>query len=77
MNLCTNNSIYLKPVDYGYSVPYVPYNIQPTSTDSERVFSVARNFKTRRRIKFRVLNTLVFFKYYFLNIFLKILNVNS
>jgi hypothetical protein len=45
--------------------------IQPTSTASERVFSEAGNFMTkiRSRMKFRVLNALVFFKYYFLDIF--------
>jgi hypothetical protein len=38
--------------------------IQPTSTATESVFSVAGNFKTklRRRIKFRVSNALVIFK---------------
>jgi hypothetical protein len=45
--------------------------IQPTSTESERIFSVAGNFKTKIRIKmkFRVLDALVFEKYYFLDIF--------
>jgi hypothetical protein len=45
--------------------------IKPTSTASERVFSVAGNFKTkiRSRMKFRVLNALFFFKYCFLDIF--------
>jgi hypothetical protein len=40
--------------------------IQPTSTDSETVFSVAGNLKTsiRSRMKFQV-----FFKYYFSDIF--------
>jgi hypothetical protein len=39
---------------------------QPTSTDSERIFSVTGNFKTkiRSRIKFRDLIALVFLKYY-------------
>jgi hypothetical protein len=39
---------------------------QPTSTASERVFSVAGNFitKIRSRMKFGVLNALVFFKYF-------------
>jgi hypothetical protein len=42
--------------------------IQPTATDSERVFSEDGNFKTkiRRRMKFRVLNAVVFF--FFFNI---------
>jgi hypothetical protein len=42
--------------------------IQPTSTGSERVFSVAGNYKTkiRSRMKFRVSNALVFFFIYFL-----------
>jgi hypothetical protein len=42
--------------------------IQPTSTESERVFSVAGSFSTkiRNRMKFELLNTLVFLKYYFL-----------
>jgi hypothetical protein len=37
--------------------------IQPTSTDSERSYSEAGNSKTkiRKRMKFRVLNALVFF----------------
>jgi hypothetical protein len=48
--------------------------IQPTSTDTERVFSVAGNFQTkiRSRIKFRVLNVVVFLNIlfiYFLDIF--------
>jgi hypothetical protein len=36
--------------------------IQPTSTASQRVFSVAENFQTkiRSRMKFRVLNALLF-----------------
>jgi hypothetical protein len=43
----------------------------PTSTASERAFSIAGNFKTkiRSRMKFRMLNALIFFKYYFLDIF--------
>jgi hAT family C-terminal dimerisation region len=43
--------------------------IQPTSTASERVFSVAGGFATkiRNRMKFKLLNALVFLKYYFLN----------
>jgi hypothetical protein len=45
--------------------------IQPTSTATEKVFSIAGNFKTklRTRIKFPVSNALVIFKYYFLDIF--------
>jgi hypothetical protein len=42
--------------------------IQPTSTDSEKVFSVAGSFKTkiRSRMKFRrVLNALIFFNIIF------------
>jgi hypothetical protein len=43
--------------------------IQPTSTASEQTFSVAGNFSTklRNRMKFPLLNALVFLKYYFLN----------
>lgn len=43
--------------------------IQPTSTSSERVFSVAGTFSTklRSRLQFPLLNALVFLKYYFNN----------
>lgn len=43
--------------------------IQPTSTRSERVFSVAGCFSTkiRNRLTYKMLNSLVFLKYYFLN----------
>lgn len=42
--------------------------IQPTSTSSERTFSVAGNFSTklRSRMSFEILNALIFLKYYFL-----------
>ena len=42
-------------------------SMQPTSTDSERVFSVAGNFwpKLRSKLKFDLLDALVFLKYYF------------
>jgi hypothetical protein len=45
--------------------------IQPTPTDTESEFFVAESFKTkiRSRMKFRVLNALVFLKYYFLDTF--------
>jgi len=43
--------------------------IQPTSTSSERVFSVASNFltKVRNQLKMETLDSLVFLKYYFIN----------
>lgn len=43
--------------------------IQPTSTPSERIFSVANNFCTKIRcaMKYETLDALVFLKYYFLN----------
>jgi hypothetical protein len=42
--------------------------IQPTSTCSERVFSVAGGFSTkiRNRLAYVMLNALVFLKYYFI-----------
>ena len=41
---------------------------QPTSTASERVFSIAGIFSTklRSRLQFKTLNALIFLKYYFL-----------
>ena len=41
--------------------------IQPTSTSSERVFSIANNFctKIRSSMKYELMNALVFIKYYF------------
>lgn len=43
--------------------------VKPTSTSSERVFSVAGIFigKLRNKLKPNTLNALVFLKYYFLN----------
>ena len=43
--------------------------IQPTSTASERVFSISGNFMTkiRSQLNMQTLNGLVFLKYYFLN----------
>jgi hypothetical protein len=42
--------------------------IQPTSTSSERTFSVAGGFSTKVRnsLQYKLLNALVFLKYYFL-----------
>lgn len=46
-------------------------SIRPTSTSSERVFSVASNFctKIRSSMSYETLDALVFLKYYFLNRF--------
>ena len=43
-------------------------SVRPTSTSSERVFSTANTFKTkiRNRMAAKTLDSLVFFKYYFL-----------
>ena len=43
--------------------------VQPTSTESERVFSVANIFSTkiRNHLQFSMLNALVFLKFYFMN----------
>ena len=43
-------------------------SIQPTSTESGRVFSIAGNFCTKIHslMKFNLLDTLVFLKYYFI-----------
>lgn len=45
--------------------------IPPTSTESERVFSISNNFctKVRNSLKYETLDTLVFLKYHFLNVY--------
>jgi hypothetical protein len=43
--------------------------IKPTSTSTERVFSVAGSFKTikRSRLGFKTLNSLIYLRYYYKN----------